>query len=94
MVFSLLMRNLYEIFGELEEKQGFSAWSTAREHPYANRHLVMYVRGKTGLGRNRIGISVSKKVGNSVVRHHLTRLNPEKGTACRKNYFILAMTWW
>ena len=23
---------------------------------------------------NRIGISVSKKVGNSVVRHHLTRL--------------------
>ena len=24
--------------------------------------------------RNRIGISVSKKVGNSVIRHHLTRL--------------------
>lgn len=23
---------------------------------------------------NRIGISVSKKVGNSVIRHHLTRL--------------------
>ena len=27
--------------------------------------------GRTG---NRLGISVSKKVGNSVVRHHLTRL--------------------
>ena len=40
---------------------------------YANRHLVMYVR-ENRLGRNRIGISVSKKVGNSVVRHHLTRL--------------------
>ncbi|MGI6118879.1 MAG: ribonuclease P protein component [Bilifractor sp.] len=39
----------------------------------ANRYLVMYVR-KNGLMRNRIGISVSKKVGNSVVRHHLTRL--------------------
>ena len=40
---------------------------------YANRHLVMYVR-ENRLGRNRIGISVSKKVGNSVVRHHITRL--------------------
>ena len=27
-----------------------------------------------GLNKNRIGISVSKKVGNSVVRHRLTRL--------------------
>ena len=26
------------------------------------------------LGKNRIGILVSKKVGNSIVRHHLTRL--------------------
>ena len=38
-----------------------------------NRLLVMYVL-KNGLSRNRLGISVSKKVGNSVVRHHLTRL--------------------
>lgn len=40
---------------------------------FANRYLVMYVL-KNQLDRNRIGISVSKKVGNSVVRHHLTRL--------------------
>ena len=40
---------------------------------YANRYLVMYVL-KNGTEKNRIGISVSKKVGNSVVRHHLTRL--------------------
>ena len=40
---------------------------------FANRFLVMYVK-KNQLGRNRIGISVSKKVGNSVVRHHLARL--------------------
>ena len=33
----------------------------------------MYVI-KNELERNRLGISVSKKVGNSVVRHHLTRL--------------------
>ena len=40
---------------------------------FANKYLVMYVR-KNGLGRNRIGISVSKKVGHSVVRHRLTRV--------------------
>ena len=40
---------------------------------YANRLLVMYV-AESGEDRNRIGISVSKKVGNSVVRHHITRL--------------------
>jgi ribonuclease P protein component len=40
---------------------------------FANRHLVMYVL-ENSLGKNRIGISVSKKVGNSVVRHRLTRL--------------------
>ena len=40
---------------------------------YANRYLVMYVR-ENGTERNRLGISVSKKVGNSVVRHHITRL--------------------
>ncbi len=32
---------------------------------YANKFLVMYVRN-TGLPCSRIGISVSKKVGNSV----------------------------
>ena len=40
---------------------------------YANRLLVMYVV-RSGQEANSIGISVSKKVGNSVVRHHVTRL--------------------
>ena len=40
---------------------------------YANKYLVMYVL-ENGTGQNRLGISVSKKVGNSVVRHHVTRL--------------------
>lgn len=40
---------------------------------YGNKYLVMYVFS-CGTDRNRIGISVSKKVGNSVVRHRLTRL--------------------
>lgn len=39
----------------------------------ANRYLVLYVCGN-GTDHNRIGISVSKKVGNSVVRHRICRL--------------------
>ena len=40
---------------------------------FANKYLVMYLRAKS-LDYSRIGISVSKKVGNSVVRHRITRL--------------------
>lgn len=39
----------------------------------ANKYLVMYVL-KNELQINRLGISVSKKVGNSVVRSRVTRL--------------------
>lgn len=40
---------------------------------YANKYLVMYILNNE-TEENRIGISVSKKVGNSVVRHRVTRL--------------------
>lgn len=40
---------------------------------YANKYLVMYVL-ENNCDKNRLGISVSKKVGNSVVRHRVTRL--------------------
>lgn len=40
---------------------------------FANKYLVMYVK-ENDLGINRFGISVSKKVGNSVVRHRVKRL--------------------
>ena len=40
---------------------------------YANRLLVMYVLDNQ-TESNRLGISVSKKVGNSVIRHRITRL--------------------
>ena len=39
----------------------------------ANKYLVVYVL-ENNQERNYLGISVSKKVGNSVVRHHLARL--------------------
>ena len=40
---------------------------------YANKIFIMYALQNAGT-RNRLGISVSKKVGNSVVRHRMTRL--------------------
>ena len=40
---------------------------------FGNRYLVMYALENHKQG-NRLGISVSKKVGNSVVRHRVVRL--------------------
>lgn len=39
---------------------------------HADENIVMYIR-KNEMESNRLGISVSKKVGNSVVRHLLCR---------------------
>lgn len=39
----------------------------------ANKYLVMYIM-KNNRNENRLGISVSKRVGNSVIRHRITRL--------------------
>ncbi|MCR4901375.1 MAG: ribonuclease P protein component [Butyrivibrio sp.] len=40
---------------------------------YADRNIVLYV-WKNNTSKNRLGISCSKKVGNSVVRHRFARL--------------------
>ena len=40
---------------------------------YANKDMIMYI-SKNGTDTKRLGVSVSKKVGNSIVRHRLTRL--------------------
>ena len=45
-----------------EEKQSF-----------ATKSLVMYISKNSDVERNRLGISVSHKVGNSVIRHSLIR---------------------
>ena len=44
-----------------------------QKESFANKYLVMYLSANN-LDYSRIGISVSKKVGNSVVRHRITRL--------------------
>jgi len=65
-------------FNSLKKNSDFVAiYHTAKS--YANRYLVMYVK-ENDCQWNRIGISVSKKVGNSVVRHRIKRLVRE---ACR-----------
>ena len=62
------------IFSEsLKKTRDFSV-VYQRGKSVANRTLVLYVLRKKDSDRNRVGISVSKKVGNSVVRHRLTRL--------------------
>lgn len=51
---------------------------------YANKYLVMYI-ADNNLEINRFGISVSKKVGNSVVRHRITRLIREVYRLCQND---------
>lgn len=61
-----------KVFNSIKKNKDFV---TVYHHgkSYANKYLVMYVL-KNGLEENRFGITVSKKVGNSVVRHRTTRL--------------------
>lgn len=40
---------------------------------FATKNLVMFISKNGDMESNRIGISVSHKVGNSIVRHTLTR---------------------
>ena len=61
------------IFSESLKKYGDFQRVYRRGRSYANKYLIMYVL-KQDVQENRIGISVSKKVGNSVVRHRITRL--------------------
>ena len=55
-----------------------------RKESYANKYLVMYIAPNDQM-YSRIGISCSKKVGNSVVRHRITRLIRERYSLNRDN---------
>ena len=72
-LFHFLKEESYEIFGKFKKKNSDFQLVYRKGTSFANRYLVMYVR-KNQLEKNRLGISVSKKVGNSVVRHRITRL--------------------
>ena len=49
---------------------------------YWNRNLILYVK-KNGLKHSRIGFSITKKIGNSVVRNRTRRRMKE---ICRLNF--------
>lgn len=61
----------------------------------ANRYIVVYIK-KNNSAENRLGISVSKKVGNSVVRSRVTRLVRESyrlmedGLCCGYDIVVIA----
>lgn len=61
------------IFSESLKKYGDFQRVYRKGKSYANKYLVMYVL-RRDIQTNRLGISVSKKTGNSVVRHRITRL--------------------
>lgn len=58
---------------------------------YANKYLVLYI-SENKSEDNRLGISVSKKVGNSVIRHRLTRLVRES-YRLNKDKFNSGLNW-
>ena len=71
--FKSLKRGIVVEFTESLKKNFQFRYVYNRGKSLANRHLVMYVI-KNGRNSNRLGISVSKKVGNSVTRSRVTRL--------------------
>ncbi len=64
-----------------------------RKKSFANKYLIMYIK-ENGTDTLRLGVSVSKKVGNSVVRHRLARLIREAfrlNTDCIKPGFDIVV---
>jgi len=53
----------------------------------ANRLLVMYTLKREDDGESRVGISVSKKVGNSIVRHRIKRLIKESFRLNKEKFY-------
>ncbi|MCR5544462.1 MAG: ribonuclease P protein component [Eubacterium sp.] len=59
----------------IESLKNYREFSQVYNHreSLANKYLVMYILQNDRM-YSRIGISVSKKVGNSVIRHRIVRL--------------------
>ena len=72
------------IFTESLKKNYHFKFVYKRGKSIANKYLVMYVL-KNGKDFNRLGLSVSKKVGISVVRSRVTRLIRESYRLSEEN---------
>ena len=62
----------YKDFETLRSNQEFKKVYNNKKS-FANKNLIMYI-SENGTDTKRLGVSVSKKVGNSIVRHRLARL--------------------
>lgn len=62
----------YEHFETLKKNSDFKNVYNKKKS-FSDKYLVMYI-SKNGTDTIRLGVSVSKKVGNSIVRHRLARL--------------------
>lgn len=72
------------VFTESLKKNSDFKMVYQRGKSIANRNLVMYIL-KNSKNKNYLGISVSKKVGNSVCRSRVTRLIRESYRLSEKN---------
>jgi len=61
------------VFSESLKKNNDLQFVYKNGKSYENKYLVMYIL-KNNTEKNRLGISASRKVGNSVVRHRFARL--------------------
>lgn len=64
--------------GKIESLKNYQQFKNVYDlhHAKSDQYFVMFIR-ENGLGHNRLGISVSRKNGNSVIRHRLMRLIKE-----------------
>lgn len=62
----------YKYFETLKKNSDFKNVYNKKKS-YSDKYLIMYIN-QNGTDTIRLGVSVSKKVGNSIVRHRLARL--------------------
>ena len=83
----------YKNFETLRKNEDFQRVYKGKKAK-ADSFLVVYVLGND-CGTNRLGISASKKIGNSVVRHRLTRLVREafriNSESIKKGFDVVAV---
>ncbi|WP_313756652.1 ribonuclease P protein component [Tissierella sp.] len=61
------MNKIYRLRSNIEFRKVYSGGKN-----YWNRNLILYVR-KNSVGNSRVGYSITKKIGNSVVRNKIRR---------------------